>query len=329
MASDEIYMNRAIQLAYCGCIGSQPNPMVGAVIVCDDRIIGEGFHAKCGEGHAEVNAITSVKNEKLLSKSKIYVTLEPCSHYGKTPPCAELIIKKRIPKVIIGCVDPFSQVQGRGIAMLRDAGIKVVVGVLEKECQHLLRRFSTFHRLHRPYITLKWAQTKDGYIGYKDKLQGQMLLSNDCSLVRVHRQRAENMAIMVGTTTALQDNPSLTIRYWIGKNPLRIIIDRYGELPSIQNIFDGKAPTLIVGEIDNPSRKKTNYTFFKVDFTQNILPQLMTYLYEQQIQTLLVEGGRALLQSFIDVNLWDEAFVEYSDVVVNEDIEMVKAPDLC
>ena len=219
---EEKYMQRCIELAGNGLCNVSPNPMVGAVIVCDERIIGEGYHIRCGEAHAEVNAIRSVKDESLLERSTIYVSLEPCSHYGKTPPCADLIIEKKIPRIVIGCQDPFSKVAGRGIQKLRDAGREVIVGVLEAECRQLIRKFITFHTFHRPYITLKWAESQDGFIDLNRTAGNPVKLSTPLTSMIVHKKRSESDAIMVGTRTALLDNPSLTVRNWYGKNPIRI-----------------------------------------------------------------------------------------------------------
>lgn len=246
MTKDEKYIRRCIQLARNGMCNAAPNPMVGAVIVHNDRIIGEGYHARCGEGHAEVNAIRSVKDESLLQESTIYVSLEPCSHYGKTPPCADLIIRKGIPRVVVGCVDPFSLVSGRGIQKLKDAGIDVKVGVLEAECRQLIKRFVTFNTQQRPYITLKWAESADGFIDINREEGQPVVLSTPITLMYVHKQRAEHHAILVGRRTALLDNPSLTTRNWYGKNPVRLVIDKELTLPTSLKLFDGSAPTWIL-----------------------------------------------------------------------------------
>ena len=276
------YMQRCLQLARCGEAGAAPNPMVGAVVVCDGRIIGEGYHRRCGGPHAEVNAINSVKEKHLLSRSTIYVSLEPCSHYGKTPPCTELIIKSGIKRVVVGCSDTFAKVNGQGIKRLREAGCEVVVGVLEEECRQLNRRFFTFHQEQRPWITLKWAQSKDGYIN------GQF--STPLTQTLVHRLRARSGAILVGTNTALLDNPTLTTRLWVGPSPLRLTIDRKGILPPTLHLKDGSTPTII--------------------YTHESIEEILTDLYNRGIQSLLVEGGAKLLQSFIDAGLWDEARIE-------------------
>ncbi|MBR4130447.1 MAG: bifunctional diaminohydroxyphosphoribosylaminopyrimidine deaminase/5-amino-6-(5-phosphoribosylamino)uracil reductase RibD [Bacteroidaceae bacterium] len=284
-------MRRCIQLAKCGEAGAAPNPMVGAVVVCDGRIIGEGFHRRCGGPHAEVNAIESVKEKHLLCRSTIYVSLEPCSHYGKTPPCTELIIRNRIPRVVVGCSDPFAKVNGQGIKRLQDAGCEVLVGVLEEECQNLNRRFFTFHKEHRPWITLKWAQSKDGFIDRLRKAgEEPTQFSNALTQTLVHRLRARNQAILVGTKTALLDNPTLTTRLWSGPNPLRLTIDRHNILPPTLHLKDGSSPTVI--------------------YTHESLREILDDLYNRGIQSLLVEGGAKLLQRFIDEGLWDEARIE-------------------
>lgn len=325
---EEKYMRRCIELAGNGLCNVAPNPMVGAVIVCDGRIIGEGYHIRCGEAHAEVNAIRSVKDESLLKRSTIYVSLEPCSHYGKTPPCADLIIEKQIPRIVIGCQDPFSEVAGRGIRKLRDAGREVVVGVLEEECKQLIRRFITFNTLHRPYITLKWAESADGFID-KERTDGKpVILSSPLTSMLVHKKRAENDAIMVGRRTAMLDNPSLTVRNWYGRNPIRIVVDRTLSLSPDLQLFDGSVPTLVFTEKGQPEKKeeKKNLTYIPIDFSHHPLPQMMQELFQRKVQSLLVEGGSQLLQSFIDNDLWDEAFIEKSPVRLHSG---VKAPEIC
>ena len=259
-------MSRCLQLALNGEVGAPPNPMVGAVIVCDGRIIGEGYHARCGEAHAEVNAFASVSraDESLLPQSTLYVSLEPCAHYGKTPPCAELIVRKGVRRVVVGCVDPFAKVQGRGIQMLRDAGIDVTVGVLEQECRWLNRKFFTYHTYRRPYVTLKWAQTSDGVMG--ELGGGPLLISNPATLRHSHHLRATNSAILVGWRTNVNDSPSLSTRHYSGPNPRRIVYDSHAET----------------------------------------IPQLLSRLYSEGVQSLLVEGGAATHRQFLDLGLWDE-----------------------
>lgn len=305
---EEKYMKRCIQLAKNGQNNVAPNPMVGAVIVCNGKIIGEGYHIKYGTPHAEVNAINSVKDPSLLKRSTIYVSLEPCSHYGKTPPCADLIIKMEIPRIVIGCQDPFAEVAGRGIQKLKEAGREVIVGILEKECKDLNRRFITFNTLHRPYITLKWAESVDHLID-TDRTDGSPAkLSSPHTSMLVHKKRAENDAIFVGTRTAQLDDPSLTVRNWYGRNPLRVVIDKDLTLPESLNLFDQSTPTLVF-----TSKKKesiANLTYQTINFEEDILPQILNRLYLLKIQSILVEGGSYLLQSFINANLWDEIVVE-------------------
>ncbi len=323
MTKDEKYMARCILLARNGLCNAAPNPMVGAVIVHKDgHIIGEGYHARCGEAHAEVNAIRSVKDEQMLKESTIYVSLEPCSHYGKTPPCADLIISKGIPRVVVGCVDPFSEVAGRGIQKLRDAGIEVIVGVLEEECRELIRRFITFHTHHRPYILLKWAQSADGYIDNERTNGSPVVFSTPLTSMLVHKKRAEHTAILVGRKTALLDNPSLSTRHWYGKNPLRLVIDKDLTLPTHLQLFNGSVRTLVFTQ-KNEVSPYPNVEYVTLDFKGNILPQIMETLYNQKIQSLMVEGGAILLQSFIDAEYWDEICVETSPIAIGNG---VKAP---
>ena len=317
MTNDEKYMMRCIQLAQNGKLGAAPNPMVGAVVVCDGRIIGEGYHAKCGEAHAEVNAINSVKDESLLRRSTLYVSLEPCAHYGKTPPCAKLIVSKGIPKVVIGCQDPFSKVAGKGIEILKQAGCEVVVGVLEKACQDLNKAFFTVQLKHRPFITLKWAQSADGFMDVERNDGEPVKLSSPLTHLIAHKRRAEHQAIIVGTQTARLDNPSLNVRDWCGPQPLRIVIDKDLTLPRHLHLFDGSQPTLVVTE---KNETIAGAMTLQVDFNQSILPQLMEELQRRNIQSLLVEGGSKLLQSFIDEGLWDEAYVEHCPQVLGHGI---------
>ena len=246
MTNDEKYMQRCLQLAANGIQGARPNPMVGAVIVAEDRIIGEGYHVRCGEGHAEVNAFASVRgeDERLLRDATVYVSLEPCAHYGKTPPCADLIVRKGVRRVVVGCVDPFAEVQGRGIARIRQAGIEVTVGVLEQECQWLNRRFFTYHSQHRPYIILKWAQTANGFIDEDGKA---LQISNEQTQMRSHQLRAEEDAILVGHTTYNREHPQLTVRHWHGPNPKRIVLTHDRPLPQLMDdLYQHVVQSLIV-----------------------------------------------------------------------------------
>lgn len=299
--SHEFFMRRCIQLAQQGRMHAAPNPMVGAVIVHEGRIIGEGFHTCCGKPHAEVNAIHSVRpaDRPLLKDSTIYVSLEPCAHYGRTPPCALLIVRTGIPRVVVGCIDPFAKVQGRGIAILREAGVEVTVGVLEAECQALNRRFITAQTLHRPFITLKWARSADGFIdSWRESAEkGAARLSSDYSLMRVHRLRALHQAILVGHRTLELDRPSLTVRHWVGADPLRVVLGRVaeGELPAGFQAY---------ADIDT----------------------MLSDLYRRGVQSLLVEGGQQTLQSFIDRGLWNEAWVELSPVVLGSGVPEPRMP---
>lgn len=288
MTLDPLYMRRCLQLARCGRQNAKPNPMVGAVIVAaDGRIIGEGYHVRCGEGHAEVNAFASVRpeDEPLLRESTIYVSLEPCSHWGRTPPCADLIVSKGIRRAVVGCVDPFARVQGRGIERLRQAGIEVTVGVLEEECRALNSRFITCNEHHRPYITLKWAQSADARI---DDHYRPARFSSPYTTMLVHKLRAEHDAILVGRVTDERDQPRLDVRHWTGTAPRRIVLD------SRRPAFEG------------------------LDFTRPVLPQLLDRLYREGCQSLLVEGGRQTLQSFIDAGLWDEIRRETAPFTVGD-----------
>ena len=308
MTTHAIFMQRCLELALLGMGDVAPNPMVGCVVVRDGIIIGEGYHQKIGGPHAEVNAIRSVKNKELLSQSVLYVSLEPCTHFGKTPPCTNLIIENRIPKVVIGTVDPFIKVAGKGIEHMQNAGIEVVVGILEKECHELNRRFFTFHENKRPYILLKWAQTLDGFVDTdRTETQHPTWITNALSKRLVHKQRSEESAILIGTNTAEFDNPALTVREWIGNQPIRMVIDRVGRLNQDLTVFDGKAPTWVFTEKDLP--EKRNIKYIRLDFDRDILPQMMSELYNRNILSVVVEGGSILLNSFLQDGLWDEAFV--------------------
>ena len=310
-----IYMRRCLELAAKASGYTAPNPMVGAVIVCDGRIIGEGFHRKYGEPHAEVNAIGSVREKSFLDRSVLYVNLEPCSHHGKNPPCADLIIASRIPHVVVGSADPNPLVAGQGIAKLRDAGIEVTEHVLEEECDRLNIRFMTFHRKKRPYIVLKWAQTSDGFI---DVVRDQNVVGRPTWITGwyeqtlVHKWRTEEQAIMVGTNTATADNPFLNIRRWHGRQPLRMTLDRQLRLPPSLNLFDGSMPTLVFTEKQPPDKgihplDTANVSYSTVPFDENLPQHILDELYNRKIISLLIEGGAQLLQTFIDAGLWDEA----------------------
>lgn len=306
------YMRRCFELAQKGMGNVAPNPMVGAVIVHNGEIIGEGYHMKWGGPHAEVNAIASVKDHSLLKESKIYVSLEPCSHYGKTPPCAKLIIEKGIPEVIIANVDPFPEVAGRGIKMLETAGVKVKTGILEEEGWIVNRRFFTFHQKKRPFIILKWAQSEDGFMDTeRSEKEPAYHFSNEDTRRIVHQMRADESAILVGTKTALMDNPSLTVRYVAGNNPTRILIDRTLKVPFGYNIYNEEAQTIVFTE-SNTDFKAPHVEFVHADFRDGkiSISNILEELYKRNLQSLIVEGGSALLHSFIESDLWDEMQVE-------------------
>jgi len=296
-------MERCLQLALLGAGHIAPNPMVGAVVVHQNRIIGEGFHQAFGGPHAEVNAIAAVRQQSLLSGSTLYVNLEPCAHHGKTPPCSDLIIKSKIPHVVIGCRDPFDAVNGKGIEKLQAAHVKVTTGILEKESLHLNRRFITFHEKKRPYIILKWAQSKDGFIGHPDK---RIQISNEYANRLVHHWRSAEQAIMIGSGTALVDDPQLTVRLWPGNNPLRLVLDRYLRLPGTLSIFNKAAPVVIFNEIKDA--EDDHVTCAKISF-DDLPASAMQYLYERKILSVIIEGGAQLLHTFINSNCWDEARV--------------------
>lgn len=323
MNQDELYMKRCLQLAQQAEGYTAPNPMVGAVIVCDNVVIGEGYHQRCGEPHAEVNAICSVKDQNLLNKSTIYVNLEPCSHYGKTPPCAQLIIDKKIPRVVIGMGDPNPKVNGKGIQLLRDAGVDIIENVLLRECQLLNKRFLTMHTKKRPFIMLKWAETQDGFIDILRTTSetSPLRISNEVTKTLNHQIRSVESAILVGTNTALLDNPHLTSRKWSGRNPVRMVIDKTLRIPLDYHLYDESTSTVIF--TDKTVESKENTTFVKLDFSHNIVSQIVDYLYQVNLSSLIVEGGTQLLQAFIDTHLWDEVHVETSPIVIGTG---VKAP---
>lgn len=308
-AEDKLYIARCLQLARCGYGSTSPNPMVGAVIVCNGKIIGEGYHIRCGEAHAEVNAVDSVRDRSLLKESTIYVSLEPCSHYGKTPPCADLIIKSGIPRVVIATTDNNSQVSGRGIERMRAAGIDVKVGVLQDEAYSLNSAFFTFHGKNRPYVTLKWAQSADGFIDKKRTEGEAQAISNSATMLAVHKLRAAHDAILVGRRTAQLDNPSLTLRYWPGRTPLRLVIDKNATLPQSLKLFDGSAPTILYSA-KTAINLNENVSQVTLDFAGNLPMQILQHLHNEKIGSLLVEGGCETLQGFIDSGLWDEIRIE-------------------
>jgi len=307
-------MRRCIELAKNGLGTTYPNPMVGSVIVYNGKIIGEGWHKKSGEAHAEVNAVNSVKDKYLLKKATIYVSLEPCSHFGKTPPCCDLIIENEIPNVVIGTVDPNIKVAGNGIKKLIEAGANVTVGVLETECAELNKRFFTFHEKKRPYVILKWAESQDGFIAplkilrkaQNDREQKPIWITNPFSRQLVHKWRSEEQSILVGTQTVIDDNPKLNVRDWEGKNPIRIILDFNNRISKDSHVFDNQVKTIIFS--NSPiAINEENITFEAIDFGHNIAEQILKTLYKHQIQSVIIEGGSQTLQTFINENLWDEA----------------------
>ena len=337
-----LFMSRCLDLAAHGRGNVAPNPMVGAVIVADGVVVGEGYHRCYGEAHAEVNAIASVKDESLLRRATLYVNLEPCSHYGKTAPCAGLIIRKGIPRVVVGCADPYPEVAGGGIRMLRDAGVEVVTGVLEREAVALNRFFLTAHRRQRPYIILKWAQSEDGFIDRKrkDASEKPTVFSTPLTRMMVHQLRSEVQAIMVGTQTAMMDNPSLTVRYWRGHSPVRVLVDRNRRVPQGYHLFDGEQPTIVfTGRPQAPGvssdvtygassnvRDKKNVKIVEMDSSGFLLSDMAAILYEKDVHSLLVEGGASLHRSFIEENLWDELIVETAPVRLEDGVKAVDLP---
>ena len=316
------FMQRALELAQQGLGAVSPNPMVGCVIVYESKIIGEGWHKKYGEAHAEVNAINSVQDKSLLSKSDVYVTLEPCSHFGKTPPCADLLIKSKVKRVIVCNTDSNPLVAGKGIQKLRDVGIEVITGVLEAEGRALNKRFFTFIEKQRPYITLKWAESLDGYISLPNFQAVQ--ISNALSKRYVHKMRAEEDAILVGKRTTQYDNPRLNVREWAGRNPVRVLVDRNLSLPRTLNVFDNSQTTICYNQQED--KIEHNNIFVKIPDNDN-LEAILLDLKSRNIQSIIVEGGSALLQSFINENLWDEALIFKSNSAMKEGIAAPKLRD--
>jgi diaminohydroxyphosphoribosylaminopyrimidine deaminase/5-amino-6-(5-phosphoribosylamino)uracil reductase len=320
------YMRRCFQLAENGMGSVAPNPMVGAVIVCDGEIIGEGYHRRYGGPHAEVNGIASVQRPELLPRSTMYVNLEPCSHYGHTPPCSRLIIDKKIPRVVIANVDPNPLVSGRGMKMMREAGVEVSSGLLNEEGEWLNRRFFTFQREKRPYVYLKWAQSADGFLDKQredNNDEPPVQISTEFTKTLVHKARTEESAIMVGTNTAIKDNPKLTARRWMGDNPVRVVIDRKLRIPSGYNLLDGTIPTLVYTEQN--AADSENLTYIRINFAENLVRQILDDLFDRNILSLIVEGGQQLLNAFIRAGAWDEARVEIAPLWIGKG---VKAPEI-
>ena len=306
MTTPETYIKRALQIAKNGLGSTRPNPMVGAVIVYQNKIIGEGFTSVYGGSHAEVNAINAVIDKSLLIKSTLYVTLEPCSHHGKTPPCSDLIIKHNIPKVVIGCFDDNPEVAGKGITKLKASGCDVTVGVLENECKAHHKRFFTFHNKKRPYIILKWAETKDGFIAPKTKNKKEPVwITNPYSRQLVHKWRAEEQAILVGTNTVIEDNPSLTVRDWTGNNPIRVILDKDLKLDMAHSVFYNDSDIIVV----NGKQEVERHKIIDWNTKNKVAQKICDVLYKYEINSIIIEGGAKTLQTFINENLWDEARV--------------------
>ncbi|MFO7721394.1 MAG: bifunctional diaminohydroxyphosphoribosylaminopyrimidine deaminase/5-amino-6-(5-phosphoribosylamino)uracil reductase RibD [Gillisia sp.] len=331
MKIHEKYIKRCIQLAQNGLGTTYPNPLVGSVLTYNNKIIGEGWHRKAGEPHAEVNAIRSVKDQSLLKKATIYVSLEPCSHYGKTPPCSDLIIASGIKKVVIGIVDPFAKVKGKGIKKLLDAGCEVSIGILEDQCRELNKRFFTFHEKKRPYIILKWALTENNFIAPSSKDErAPVWITNNYSRQIVHKWRSEEQAILVGTNTAVADNPKLNTRLWAGTNPVRILLDQNLRTPIESALLDGSVKTIVItSKASKDSFKqdetgKNELVLECIDFNKEIASQIIEVLYTHELQSVIIEGGSRTLQTFIDSGLWDEARIFTGETLFPEG---VKAPD--
>lgn len=327
MHNHEMYMLRCIELASKGAGMVAPNPLVGSVLVHENKIIGEGWHQKYGAAHAEVNAIESVNNKTLIASSTLYVNLEPCSHFGKTPPCVNFIVESKIPRVVIGMTDPYEQVSGKGIRILKDAGVEVFIGVLKQDCEYLNRRFIKFVTQKQPYVILKWAQTKDGFIAP----DASELSAAEFEIKRhitgfvvqklVHKWRSEEDSILVGNKTIMSDNPALNVRAWTGRNPLRITIDRDNKLNAGDfKFFDGQQPTMVFCE-KQPNRKIANLEFVVINFEHEIWPQILSALYERNIQSLIIEGGTFTLNSIIKTKFWDEIQVFTTNALLKNGVE--------
>ena len=325
MTNEEIFMQRCIELALNGAGNVSPNPLVGAIVVHQNKIIGEGWHQKFGEAHAEVNAINSVVDKSVLKDSTIYVNLEPCNHQGKTPPCTDLLIKHQIKKVVIGMMDPFEKVAGNGIQKLRNSGIEVVENILQKNCEALNNRFITFQTKKRPYIILKWAQTSDGFIAPDstkmdaEEFEKKRHITGFIVQKLVHKWRSEEDAILVGTNTILSDNPALNVRAWNGRNPIRICLDKNLRLSSNFKIFDHTQPTIIFTEKEK--QLEENIRYIQIPFDNQLASTVVGNLYQQKIQSVIIEGGKQTLETFINAGLWDEAQIFTSPKKIHDGIK--------
>ncbi|WP_185869506.1 bifunctional diaminohydroxyphosphoribosylaminopyrimidine deaminase/5-amino-6-(5-phosphoribosylamino)uracil reductase RibD [Blattabacterium cuenoti] len=318
----DIFMMRAIQLAKIGLGFTYPNPMVGCVIERNGFVISEGWHYKNGMNHAEVEAINKIKNKHLLIDSTLYVTLEPCIHFGKTPPCVDLIIKNNIPRVVIGIKDPSDKVKGLGIKKLKEFGIEIIENVLKNKCRNLNKRFFTFHEKNRPYIILKWAQSYDGFIDKKYRKK-KIWISSIYSRQLTHKWRSEENSILVGRKTVLNDNPKLNVRDWFGKNPIRIFFDKKLKIPSNYFILDKSQPTIVFTEKNKKNEINTEY--IHISFDREILKNMIYILYQKKIQSMIVEGGKKILESFIKENIWDECRIFICNVLLKKGL---KAPEI-
>lgn len=323
--NNNLYMKRAIELAKMGTGHVSPNPLVGCVIVHNNKIIGEGYHHRFGGPHAEIVAINSVKDHRLLKNSTLYVTLEPCSHYGKTPPCADTIVNLKIPRVVVSCLDPNPLVAGKGIQKMKDSGVDVQTGILEKEYRCINRRFFTFFEKKRPYIILKWAQSQDGFIDYERTCDTPEIhwISSTFNKTLVHKWRSEEMGILVGANTIIKDNPQLTNRLWAGKNPIRIVLQSENNLPANANIFNNEAHTIIFGTAPK-SKEYPNVEFIYINSPDNFLEKVLMQLYDKKILSIIVEGGQKTLQQFINKGLWDEARIITGNILFKNGI---RAPE--
>lgn len=306
MIFDETIMTRCLELAKKALGQTMPNPMVGSVLVFENKIIGEGYHHRAGEAHAEVNAINSVENKNLIPLSTLYVSLEPCSHYGKTPPCCERIVQEGIKKVVVGTLDTTAKVNGKGINYLQQNNVEVTTPMLNDACRFLNRRFFTFHEKQRPYVILKWAESADGFIA-PENAQQQYAISNTYSKTLSHKWRTEEQAILVGTKTAILDNPQLNPRLWKGSTPIRVVIDKNLDVPATHHLLDGSVKTILINQ--KKENRANNIDYIKINFQENPATQILKVLYQQNIQSVIIEGGAKTLQYFIQSNLWDEARV--------------------